>query len=173
MRKFLSAVLVAAFLMPIFSSMVLAADADDIYYQQFLEQFQAQYEEQLAAQIAALEEEQTGIQVTDYERALLERVAMNEAGNQGVQGMRYVVACVLNRVECQDPFFPDTIEEVIFQPSQFASWEPKYISDECRQAVELELQERSNSEIIFFCSTGYNYYGTPSFRFGDHWFSTL
>lgn len=53
-----------------------------------------------------------------YEEAqMLMRIAQAEAGNQGIEGMIMVMAVVLNRVEDED--FPNTIEEVIFQPHQF------------------------------------------------------
>lgn len=61
---------------------------------------------------------QSEVREFSYEDAqLLMRIAQAEAGNQGVKGMELVMAVVLNRKESED--FPDTIEEVIYQPHQF------------------------------------------------------
>lgn len=105
---------------------------------------------------------------------LLAQLAQAEAGNQGVQGMRYVVCVVLNRVE--SPRFPDTIEEVIFQPGAFgvvtdgafdrAAW---HMSPECFEAVELEMQERSDTGILYFNTEWVN--GRDAWRYKGHWFS--
>lgn len=173
--KKISAVIAAAFLLSvIFATTVKADTIEEQFQEQFYAQFMEQYEMQLAEQIRQLEEQQqkqNQIQITDYERGLLEMVAMNEAGNQGIQGMRYVVSCILNRVDSSQ--FPNTIEAVVYQPNQFTTHNLWNISNECKEAVELELQHRSDTRIIFFCSTGYNYYGTPLFRHGGHWFSSL
>lgn len=175
MKKLLTAVLMAAFLLPILAMPALASDADQLYFEQFQEQFQAQFEEQFRQQyeeqLAALmqDEFEKELPVTAYEISLLEMVAMNEAGNQGIQGMRYVVACVLNRVDSL--LWPNTIEDVVYMPNQFATGNKWKISNDCKEAVRQELYERSDDKIIFFCSTGYNYYGTPAFRYRGHWFS--
>ncbi len=49
---------------------------------------------------------------------LLAQLVEAEAGNQDKVGKRLVVDVVLNRVDSDT--FPDTIEEVIFQPYQFS-----------------------------------------------------
>lgn len=163
MKKIFAAVFMAAFLLLTNS---LTVHAEEI-----------QYNEQLVAQIIAkvaaeYEAQAYETQVTDYERSLLERIAMNEAGNQGIQGMRYIVAVILNRVESTSPDFKDTIEGVIFQPNQFATYEANYISDECKQAVDLELKQRSNYEILWF-SRGWASYGRRLFEYGAHKFNGL
>lgn len=163
MKKILAAVFMAAFLLLTNS---LTVHAEEI-----------QYNEQLVAQIIAkvaaeYEAQAYETQVTDYERSLLERVAMNEAGNQGIQGMRYIVAVILNRVESSSPDFKDTIDGVIFQPNQFATHTPDYISEECKQAVDLELRQRSNYEILWF-SRGWASYGRRLFEYGAHKFNGL
>lgn len=57
------------------------------------------------------------ISETDKERLL--QIASLEAGNQGVDGMAYVMQTVLNRVF--DPDFPMTVEGVLFQENQFTT----------------------------------------------------
>jgi spore germination cell wall hydrolase CwlJ-like protein len=98
-----------------------------------------------------------------------------EAGNQGLLGKRLVADVILNRVD--DPGFPDTIEGVITQPYHFASYwngmmSQVSISDETFMAVSMELEERSNTELLFFTAYAYGQYGTPWGRVGDHYFST-
>lgn len=75
----------------------------------------------------------------DGERLL--KIAMAEAEGESVEGKALVMLVVLNRVWSED--FPDTIEEVIFQPRQFTptaeggryyTTEP---NEECYEALEL------------------------------------
>lgn len=104
----------------------------------------------------------------------MELLAQAEAGNQGVQGMRYVISVVLNRVDSSR--FPDTIEEVIFQPGAFgvitdgafdrAAWN---MSPECFEAVALEMGERSDTGILYFNTKWVN--GRNPWKYKGHWFS--
>lgn len=170
MKKIIVAVFMTAFLL-LTNNLVVEAEEipyDEQLVAQIVAQVQAEYEAELASRVTDPYE----THVTDYERSLLERVAMNEAGNQGVQGMRYIVAVILNRVESTSPDFKDTIEEVIFQPNQFATCTPDYISEECKQAVDLELKQRSNYKILWF-SRGWASYGTRAFKYLDHCFNKL
>lgn len=107
---------------------------------------------------------------------LLACVVFAEAGNQDLKGKELVADVVLNRVD--DDAFPDTIREVIFQSGQFSTvtdgaldrayWET---TDDCYTAVRNELSGRNDYEALFFCSLGYNYYGEPMYKYGDHYFS--
>lgn len=98
-----------------------------------------------------------------------------EAGNQDLYGKRLVVDVILNRVD--DPDFPDTIEDVIYQKRQFAVVSNGMIdkvspSDETFEAVKMELENRTNKEVLFFTSEGFIKYGTDWKKIGDHYFST-
>ena len=98
-----------------------------------------------------------------------------EAGDQGLYGKKLVADVVLNRVDSPD--FPDNITDVIMQPNQFSVvpdgriWtvEP---SEETFEAIREELEQRTNTDIIFFTSEGYSPYGEPWGKIGDHYFST-
>lgn len=98
-----------------------------------------------------------------------------EAGNQDLYGKRLVVDVILNRVD--SPNFPDNITDVIMQENQFSVvldgriWtvEP---SEETFEAVRLELESRTNTEVIFFTSEGFSRYGVAWEKVGDHYFST-
>ena len=109
--------------------------------------------------------------VTAEEEDAILRVAMAEAGNQGVDGMRYVISTILNRVASPSPDFEDTILGVINHPWQFTTSYRGPISDECRDALELELQEQIDTEILWFSSAGWPAYGQQAFKYKDHWFT--
>lgn len=101
---------------------------------------------------------------------------MAEAGNQGFDGMRLVADVLLNRLESPD--FPNTIEDVILQKNQFSSYSDGGMerwnvpSEECYQACKMELENRWHPELLYFRTGRYSEYGTPAFKFGDHYFSS-
>ena len=102
-----------------------------------------------------------------------------EAGNQGYIGMRKVEAVIINRTDSE--LFPDTIEGVCKQKYQFSSypygwekWKIKALeSDECKRAIWDEMHERSDTRIMFFRTGYYSAYGTPAYKYKDHYFSYL
>lgn len=115
---------------------------------------------------------------SEYYYDSLELLALcveSEAGNQGLYGKKLVADVVLNRVDSPD--YPDNITDVIMQQNQFSVvldgriWtvEP---SEETFEAIWEELEQRTNTEIIFFTSEGYSPYGEPWGKIGDHYFST-
>ena len=72
---------------------------------------------------------------------------MAEAEGESEYGKRLVIDTVLNRVDSEH--YPDTVFEVIYQPSQFSSmWNGRVdrccVTDEICQLVREELQERRN-----------------------------
>ncbi len=106
---------------------------------------------------------------------LIALVTMAEAEGESEYGKRLVIDTILNRVDSE--YYPDTVFEVVYQPSQFSSmWNGRvdrcYVMDEICQLVEGELLERQNYEVIFFTAGGYGKYGTPMFREGNHYFSS-
>lgn len=107
--------------------------------------------------------------VSEADADLLLRVAMGEAGNQEIDGMRYVISTVLNRVD--DSRFPDTISEVCKQKYQFYTGYTGTISDDCREALQQELQQQINREVLWFSSSGWPAYGTHALQYKDHYFN--
>ena len=106
---------------------------------------------------------------------LLAQLVESEAGNQNLYGKRLVVDVVLNRVDSD--IFPDTIEEVIYQENQFSvikdgAFDRAYgnASEESYEAVQLELEERLNYDVLFFCRWKSKYMVNDSFKEQDHWF---
>ncbi|MBR1677295.1 MAG: cell wall hydrolase [Clostridia bacterium] len=113
--------------------------------------------------------------IWEEDRYLLACLVYAEAGNQDLTGKRLVVDVVLNRVDSDT--FPDTIPEVIFQKYQFApvldgGLERAFseVTDECYEAVDLELERRLDYKILYFTADDYGAYGTHAYQHGDHYF---
>lgn len=98
-----------------------------------------------------------------------------EAGNQDLYGKRLVADVILNRVDSNE--FPDSIYEVITQKRQFTTWgngmidRLQDISQESYTAVIMEMENRTDSDILFFTARKFGRYGTPAYKYGDHYFS--
>ena len=58
--------------------------------------------------------------LSEEEEVLLQQIAQAEAGNQGIGGMAFVMQTIMNRV--YDENFPDTVQEVLEQEGQFATY---------------------------------------------------
>jgi N-acetylmuramoyl-L-alanine amidase len=121
-------------------------------------------------------EEQITEEIRLGEMELIAQLVQAEAGNQSLEGKRLVVDVILNRVA--DPRFPDTVEEVIFQPGQFsvvrngafekAAW---HMQETDFAAVAIEYEMHTNEEVLYFnnCSDVCGE-GEP-FKVGGHWFN--
>lgn len=106
---------------------------------------------------------------------LLALVAVAEAEGESDYGKRLVIDTILNRVDSSK--FPNTISGVVYQKNQFTSmWNGRtkrcVVTDHVRQLVLEELENRTNSDVIFFQMYNYSPYGTPMFKEGNHYFST-
>lgn len=115
------------------------------------------------------------IGVSKEEIDLLALVTMAEAEGESERGKRLVISAILNRVDSE--YFPDTIKEVVYQPSAFSCmWDGRiekcYVQDEIRQLVVEELQNRTDEDVIFFRAGRYSDYGIPMFAEGGHYFSS-
>ena len=113
----------------------------------------------------------------DYEDAQeLMQIAWCEAGNQGIDGQRYVMSVVLNRVESEE--FPNTIHEVIHQEGQFATggMSNAKITPETHYALaEIEMGNLV-PEIVAFErkeSSSLCVYFDAAFDYRDHTFYTI
>lgn len=96
-----------------------------------------------------------------------------EAGTQGLMGKRLVCDVILNRVD--DDRFPNSITAVIDSPGQFSvvsngSINNVSITKETFEAIELELEHRTDDEILYFRNGHYGY-GTAAYRVNEHYFS--
>lgn len=135
----------------------------------------AKYQTQVES-YTLLPEDHKCIEVS-YEDALrLMKIAAAEAGNQGPEGQLLVMRVVFNRVK--SPNFPDTIQGVISQKSQFETYlngtyqktEPNI--DSHIALAEFEKNINADTEIIGFETTANEgallKYFDYAYTFGDH-----
>jgi len=118
---------------------------------------------------------------------LLATLVYVEAGNQDMDGKRLVADVVLNRVDSED--FPDDIESVIYQNNAFSTVKNGKLEqalsgdmltndaeiaayEESIQAVQMELEERLDDDILYFTAGNYGNYGTRAYQHGGHYFCT-
>lgn len=100
---------------------------------------------------------------------LIALCAFTEAGNQPEDGIRAVVDVIRNRVE--HPAYPNTAEEVIMQPYQFAlgkhtvpEWFKEIVFDEW--ITETPILE---PDYVYFNTTPHRF-GHDYIQIGAHWF---
>jgi hypothetical protein len=105
-------------------------------------------------------------ELTDNEKELIACVVMAEAAYEDPIGKQLVVDTILNRVD--SPSFPDTVSGVIYQDRQF--YKAVSYSTECMDAVEHEIHERLDYDVLWFASSGYLPYGTKAYQHGNHYF---
>lgn len=120
-------------------------------------------------------EEAPAPSVTQEEIELIALCVMAEAEGECEYGQRLVIDVILNRVD--DPHFPDTIYDVIYQKNQFAGMYGDritrcYVKDELVQLVREELENRTDYDVVFFRTGHYHSYGVPMFQVGAHYFSS-
>ena len=107
---------------------------------------------------------------------ILAKCVESEAGNQGLMGKRFVVDVILNRVDSET--FPNDVTSVINQKGQFSVVSNGRInrtepSEETYEAIRMELEHRTDDQILFFASGNYNKCSVPAYKHGDHYFGYL
>lgn len=96
-----------------------------------------------------------------------------EAGNQSELGKRLVCDVILNRFN-QGEY--NSYFEVIDEPNQFnvvenGSIETVNPTDDTYRIVAEELENQTNTEVLYFRADHYHPFGTPLFKEDDHYFS--
>lgn len=112
------------------------------------------------------------LQISDKEREYLYRLCWSEAGDGGKVGMQAVCWTILNRVVSPLPWFPDTIEGVIFDKGQYdvirnGDFYDKTPTKACKAAVD-EVLAGEVQDI----TGGATYFVMPGFD-DDPWWDTL
>ena len=105
-------------------------------------------------------------ELSDNDKELIARVVMCEAPYEDMIGKRLVVDTILNRVD--SPAFPNTVHGVVYQDNQY--FRATSYSTECMDAVEQEIYERLDYDVLWFSADVYLPYGTKAFRHGGHFF---
>ena len=131
-------------------------------------------EEIAVASVPVEEVKKPELDITEEEIELIAMVTMAEAEAEPELGQRLVIDTILNRVDGEH--WPDTIEEVIYQPNQYTCmWNGRLdrceVKDDICQLVREEVVNRTNSEVVFFRTQRYSDYGTPMFKACCHYFS--
>ena len=125
--------------------------------------------------VSSRTERYAGIEITPRIKELLARLAWREARGEGILGMRLVLEVVLNRV--LSPHFPNTVEEVLYQPGQFApsggalELEEITPTEAQYEAVSLVLSETpmTDADGVFVATTPL--YGEIWMHVGGHYFT--
>ena len=118
------------------------------------------------------------LNLSDADKVALLKVAMSEAGNQGVIGKALVMRVVLNRVKHPDKY-ADNAEDVIlsgaFNVTQPGGGYWTCVPDwECYVALFLiEHGWDESNGVLYFTSVGYSAYGDEeiAFQYKDHYFN--
>ena len=121
-------------------------------------------------------EEEPVYSLTEEEIELISLVTMAESWGEPEMGQRLVIDVILNLKDSDQ--YHNTIKDVIYSPNCFSSvWNGQinkcWIDDRIYQLVLEELESRTNYEVLFFRTDHYHKFGTPMFREGKHYFSTL
>jgi len=107
--------------------------------------------------------------LSDDDWEIVESCSVAEAANQDAEGVALVQLVIFNRMEK----YGLTAYQVIYAPNQFYTAGMSggnELSAEARALVRSGWDESQG--VIYFCSTGWNYYGEEHlFKHGDHWFS--
>lgn len=113
--------------------------------------------------------------LTQEEIELIALVTMAEAEGEPEEGQRLVIDTILNRVDSELSYFPDTVHDVIYQKNAFSSmWDGRadrcYVMEELCQLVREEVANRTNNDVLYFTAGNYGKYGTPVFSVANHYF---
>lgn len=84
----------------------------------------------------------------------LQKIAIAEAGDAGIETMAYVMQTVINRKISKD--FPDDVEEIIKQKGQFSTYPKKYdkaIPNSDSEQALLLMQTMENKGQLYFENT--------------------
>lgn len=96
-------------------------------------------------------EKQKGIEKLEYQKDLylLSHLINAEAGSDWCSDdlMRYVGSVALNRV--QHEAFPGTLEEVIYQPGQYAcTWDGNFEKEPCERAMRIAKELLDSGSVL-------------------------
>ena len=96
------------------------------------------------------------MELSENDAYLLAKIAMAEAEGEDTIGKALVIRTILNRVESDNAYFPDTVSEVIFQKDAFTPvrngrFEKVEPNEECYAALELikEGWDESHGALYF------------------------
>lgn len=108
------------------------------------------------------------VELSPEDEELLMKIAMAEAGNQGVIGKCLIMNVVLNRCEASG----GSVRNVIYAPNQFYTVGMGGYDEECEIALLMVCAGWDGSQgAKYFCNQGYNDCASIHlFKFGSHYF---
>ncbi len=111
--------------------------------------------------------------LTEDEYADLAKLVWAEARGEDDKGKKLVIDSVLNRKD--HPDFPDTVHDVIWQSGQYytVDFDTIGVDKDIIKLINEELIEKTDDRVIFFRTGRYSDYGTPLYKHGGHYFSSL
>lgn len=114
------------------------------------------------------------LDISEEDIELIALVTMGEAEGECELGKRLVIDTILNRVASEH--FPDTVNDVIYQPNHFTSvWNGRldrcYVQEDICQLVREELERQVSYDVVYFRTKHYSDYGYPLIQCGAHYFS--
>lgn len=111
---------------------------------------------------------------SDDDIFLIGLVTVGEAEGESELGKRLVIDTILNRIDTD--IYPDTAYEVCYQKSQYSCMHngrcnrcKKKVTQEILDLVKEEILERTNDEVLYFNTGGYNC-KHPIIQEGAHYF---
>ena len=114
--------------------------------------------------------------LTEDEINLIAQVTMAEAESESEYCKRLVIDTILNRMDDKS-HFPDTVHGVIYAKNQFevmvnGRFERCYVQDDIVELVKEELLNRTNTQVTYFNSIGFNTWSKSLFQEGCMYFSS-
>lgn len=108
-------------------------------------------------------------QLTEEEKKEIAGTVYAEANNEDMIGKRLIVDVILNRVGRKG--FANDVHGVVNQDNQFCK--SKYYTEDCMKAVEMEMYERLDYEILWFRAGSFHTYGEHAYQHGHHYFNKM
>lgn len=110
---------------------------------------------------------------------MLAKLVWGEARGCSTTEQAAVIWTVLNRVDSEDPIFPDTIQEVVTQPNQFHGYDPDYPVEQDKVDLARDVLTRwltggegrvLPKEYVFFHGDGvHNHFRIEYQHNGQYW----
>lgn len=110
------------------------------------------------------------IPYTEDEINLMARVVMSEGSILSYDSKKMIAQVIINRVNSDE--FPDTVEEVIFQPNQFSTCNNGEPGPDCYKAVDEAIMEMEHPNDLLYFRLDFVQYGYEYAKDGNTYFST-
>lgn len=125
------------------------------------------------------EEAEPGPVLNEADVEMLAKLVWGEARGCTTTEQAAVIWTVLNRVDSEDPIYPDTIQEVVTQPHQFHGYDPDYPVEQDKVDLAKDVLTRwltdgdgrvLPKEYVFFHGDGkHNYFRIEFKHNGQYW----